>query len=308
MIYNSMLELVGNTPIVKLNKIKEFYNLPANLYVKLEMFNAAGSVKSRIAKAIIVNAINKGIIDGDTTIVEATSGNTGIGLSFVCACLGLKFMAVMPESASIERRKIMAAYGAKVILTPKELGMKGSLEKIEKLKKELDNIYIPSQFENTLNPITHEAFTGVEIHNQMYDNLDILISGIGTGGTITGVSKYLKSKMDIKVIGVEPESSPLLSKGISNSHKIEGIGPNFIPPILDLNYVDEIKTVSNSDAFEGLNILAKKEGIFVGVSSGAAFMVGLEEAKLETNKDKDILVILPDTGERYLSRISDIFE
>lgn len=308
MIYNSMLELVGNTPILKLNKIKQEYNLSANLYVKLEMFNASGSIKARIAKGIIVNAINKGIIDNNTTIIEATSGNTGIGLAFVSACLGLKFIAVMPESSSIERRKLIMSYGAKVILTPKDLGMRGSLEKVEELKNELDNIYIPSQFDNPLNPITHEAFTGVEIYNQMNDNLDILISGIGTGGTISGVSKYLKSKKDIKVIGVEPKSSPLLSKGISNPHKIEGIGPNFIPSTLDLSYVDEIKTVSDEDAFSGVKILAQKEGIFVGISSGAAFMVGLEEAKLEYNKDKNILVILPDTGERYISKISDINE
>ena len=303
MIYNSMLELVGNTPIVKLNKIKEEYGLPSNLYAKLEMFNASGSVKVRIAKNIIEDAMSKRVINQDTLIVEPTSGNTGVGLAFVCSCLGLNFMAVMPENMSIERRKLIKAYGGKVLLTPTELGMQGSVDEVNRIKNDKDNVFVPSQFDNLLNPLTHEKYTGSELYNQMDRNIDILVCGIGTGGTITGLGRYLKKQKDIRVIGVEPKSSPLLTKGVTGSHKIEGIGANFIPKVLDIKVIDEIITISDDLAYDGMRMLAEKEGIFVGVSSGAAFMGALEIAKKLENKN--IVVILPDTGERYLSKISD---
>ena len=298
-----MLELVGNTPIVKLNKIKEKYGLSSNLYVKLEMFNASGSVKVRIAKNIIEDAMSKRVINQDTLIVEPTSGNTGVGLAFVCSCLGLNFMAVMPENMSIERRKLIKAYGGKVLLTPTELGMQGSVDEVNRIKKDKDNVFVPSQFDNLLNPLTHEKYTGSELYNQMNGNIDILVCGIGTGGTITGLGRYLKKQKDIRVIGVEPKSSPLLTKGVTGSHKIEGIGANFIPKVLDIKVIDEIITISDDLAYDGMRMLAEKEGIFVGVSSGAAFMGALEIAKKLENKN--IVVILPDTGERYLSKISD---
>ena len=245
MIYNSMLELVGNTPIVKLNKIKEKYGLSSNLYVKLEMFNASGSVKVRIAKNIIEDAMSKRVINQDTLIVEPTSGNTGVGLAFVCSCLGLNFMAVMPENMSIERRKLIKAYGGKVLLTPTELGMQGSVDEVNRIKNDKDNVFVPSQFDNLLNPLTHEKYTGSELYNQMDRNIDILVCGIGTGGTITGLGRYLKKQKDIRVIGVEPKSSPLLTKGVTGSHKIEGIGANFIPKVLDIKVIDEIITISH---------------------------------------------------------------
>ena len=298
-----MLELVGNTPIVKLNKIKEEYGLPSHLYAKLEMFNASGSVKVRIAKNIIEEAIGKRVINQDTLIVEPTSGNTGVGLAFVCSCLGLNFMAVMPENMSIERRKLIKAYGGKVLLTPTELGMQGSVDEVNRNKNDKDNVFIPSQFDNLLNPLTHEKYTGSELYNQMDGNIDILVCGIGTGGTITGLGRYLKKQKDIRVIGVEPKSSPLLTKGVTGSHKIEGIGANFIPKVLDKKVIDKIITISDDLAYDGMRMLAEKEGIFVGVSSGAAFMGALEIAKKLENKN--IVVILPDTGERYLSKISD---
>lgn len=298
-----MLELVGNTPIVKLNKIKEKYGLSSNLYVKLEMFNASGSVKVRIAKNIIEDAMSKRVINQDTLIVEPTSGNTGVGLAFVCSCLGLNFMAVMPENMSIERRKLIKAYGGKVLLTPTELGMQGSVDEVNRIKNDKDNVFVPSQFDNLLNPLTHEKYTGSELYNQMDRNIDILVCGIGTGGTITGLGRYLKKQKDIRVIGVEPKSSPLLTKGVTGSHKIEGIGANFIPKVLDIKVIDEIITISDDLAYDGMRMLAEKEGIFVGVSSGAAFMGALEIAKKLENKN--IVVILPDTGERYLSKISD---
>lgn len=303
MIYNSMLELVGNTPIVKLNKIKEKYGLSSNLYVKLEMFNASGSVKVRIAKNIIEDAMSKRVINQDTLIVEPTSGNTGVGLAFVCSCLGLNFMAVMPENMSIERRKLIKSYGGKVLLTPTELGMQGSVDEVNRIKNDKDNVFVPSQFDNLLNPLTHEKYTGSELYNQMDGNIDILVCGIGTGGTITGLGRYLKKQKDIRVIGVEPKSSPLLTKGVTGSHKIEGIGANFIPKVLDKKVIDEIITISDDLAYDGMRMLAEKEGIFVGISSGAAFMGAVEIAKKLENKN--IVVILPDTGERYLSKISD---
>ena len=298
-----MLELVGNTPIVKLNKIKEEYNLSSNLYVKLEMFNASGSVKARIAKSIIEDALNRGVINQDTLIVEPTSGNTGVGLAFVCSCLGLNFMAVMPENMSIERRKLIKAYGGKVLLTPTELGMQGSVDEVNRIKNDKDNVFVPSQFDNLLNTLTNEKYTGSELYNQMDGNIDILVCGIGTGGTITGLGRFLKKQKDIRVIGVEPKSSPLLTKGVTGSHKIEGIGANFIPEVLDKKVIDEIITISDDLAYDGMRMLAEKEGIFVGISSGAAFMGALEIAKKLENKN--IVVILPDTGERYLSKISD---
>lgn len=302
-----MINLIGNTPIVRLNKI-EGNALFANVYAKLEMFNPSGSIKVRIAKTIILNGIEQGLIKPNTLIVEATSGNTGVGLAFICSCLDLKFIAVMPENMSIERRKLIQIYGGKVVLTPEEFGMSGAVEKVKSLKKENEDIFIVSQFENKLNPLTHETITGPEVYKQMKGNIDILVCGIGTGGTITGLSRYLKSCKDIKVYGVEPASSPVLTKGEAGKHIIEGIGANFIPKVLDLNVIDEVLTIEDDLAYYGMKMLAEKEGIFAGISSGAALMGALELAKKSENKNKNIVVILPDTGERYLSLISDSYE
>ena len=301
--YNSIIELIGNTPILKLNKLKKELNLIGDLFVKLEMFNISGSIKDRIAKNIILEAISEGLVNKDTLIVEATSGNFGISLAAICASLDLNLLCIMPDSVSIERQEIIKLYGGNIILTPKELGMKGSLEVVEKIKNENNNIFIPSQFTNIINSFTHFDITGPEIYQQMDGKVDILISGIGSGGSITGIAKLLKSKRNVHVIGVEPEESPLLSKGKCGIHNIEGIGPNFIPDILEVEYIDDIKTISYKKAVDGVNLLAKNEGVFVGISAGAALMIGIEQALLQENKNKQILVILPDTGNRYLSKL-----
>ena len=301
-----MLNLIGNTPLIKLNKIKEELVLSGNIYAKLEMFNPTGSIKVRIAKAIIIDALKKGVINKETLIIEATSGNTGIALAFVCSCLGLKFMAVMPQNTTKEKIKIIEAYGGKVILTPKELGMSGALDYVKKIS--VENVFVVSQFNNPLNPLTHEMYTGPELYSQLNGNIDVIVCGIGSGGTITGIARYLKSKINVKIIGVEPLSSPLLSKGISGQHSIEGIGSNFIPDILDLSLVNEIITISDSDAYYGMRMLASKEGVFAGISSGAAFMCALELSKKIEYINKNIVVIFPDGGERYLSKISILNE
>ena len=299
-IYNSMLELTGSTPLVRLGKIEEKYNLNVQLVAKLEMFNPSGSVKVRPAKSMIIKALKEKKITKDTPVIEATSGNMGIALAFVCATLGLKFIAVMPESMSVERRKLIKAYGAEIVLTEPKLGMQGAVEKALELKSEL-NGFIPSQFENIYNPIAHYNSTAAEIFNDTNGKVGMVVSGIGTGGTITGVGKYLKEKMNVKIIGVEPLSSPLLTKKTSNSHKIQGIGANFIPKILELSIIDKIVTVSDDEAIKYAKELAFLEGIFVGISSGAALAGAINYIKENNIKDIMVVVIFPDTGERYLS-------
>lgn len=296
---NSLLNCIGNTPLVELKNIEEKYKLKSKLFAKLEMFNLSGSIKIRIVKEIILDGINKGLINNKTTIIEATSGNTGIALACICAQMRLKLIIVMPENMSIERQKLIKIYGGKIILTQNNKGMKGSLKKVEELKNKYKNVFIPSQFDNLINQKTHYLYLGKEIYNQLNGNIDIFIAGIGTGGTITGASKYLKERKNIVSIGIEPLSSPLINKGYSGKHKIQGIGANFIPKNLDLKYVDKVEMVSNNDAFKYTKLLAKTEGIFVGISSGAVLNIGIKEAL--KNENKNIVLIFPDLGERYLS-------
>lgn len=296
---NSLLNCIGNTPLVELKNIEEKYKLKSKLFAKLEMFNLSGSIKIRIVKEIILDGINKGLINNKTTIIEATSGNTGIALACICAQMRLKLIIVMPENMSIERQKLIKIYGGKIILTQKNKGMKGSLKKVEELKNKYKNVFIPSQFDNLINQKTHYLYLGKEIYNQLNGNIDIFIAGIGTGGTITGASKYLKERKNIVSIGIEPLSSPLINKGYSGKHKIQGIGANFIPKNLDLKYVDKVEMVSNNDVFKYMILLAKTEGIFVGISSGAVLNIGIKEAL--KNENKNIVLIFPDLGERYLS-------
>lgn len=300
--YNSATELIGATPLLKLNNIINSQNLKANLFAKLELFNPAGSIKDRVAIKMIEDYEKKGLITKDTVIIEPTSGNTGIGLALVCASRGYKAVIVMPNSMSIERIKLMKAYGAKVILTDGKLGMKGAIEKAEEIKKQTPSAIIAGQFENPSNPLAHYLTTGPEIYNDLDGKVDILVSSVGTGGTISGTGKYLKEKIDdIRVVAVEPFNSPLLSKGYAGAHNIQGIGANFIPKTLDTTVYDEIITVKEEDAYNSLRLLGKTEGILVGISSGASLYAGIELAKKEENKNKNIVVILPDTGDRYLS-------
>lgn len=301
MIRNSYSELIGQTPMLRLNKIKEKYNLKCDLIAKLECFNPAGSIKDRVGKELIDYALENGIINSDTTIIEPTSGNTGIGLAAYCTSLNLKVIIVMSESMSIERRQLIKAYGADLVLTPASEGISGSVNKAIELSKEIENSYIPSQFENMANPLAHYKTTGKEIYHDTQGEFDILVAGIGTGGTISGTAKYLKEKKDVKVVGVEPLSSPLLTKNYAGSHKIQGIGANFVPKTLNLELIDEISTVSDEDAYKYAKEMVLNEGIFVGISSGAALCAAIKEGLKEENKDKVIVVILPDGGERYLS-------
>lgn len=298
---NSMLDLIGNTPLVELHNIERKYNLKAHLIAKIEMTNPTSSIKARIAKSMIIKALEEGLINRDTVIIEPTSGNTGIALSAICASLNMRFIAIMPESMSIERRKLISVYGGEIILTSSELGMKGTLQKAEELHKLYENSFIPSQFNNNANPEIHYLTTGKEIFDDLEGNVDIIVAGIGTGGTITGISKYLKEKKNVYSIGVEPLSSPLITKGYAGKHKIQGIGANFIPNTLDLSYVDRVEMVSDNDSIFFSKELALVEGLFVGISSGAALKIAIDEAKKEENEHKYIVVILPDTGERYLS-------
>lgn len=301
-IYQSIDQLIGNTPLVELSSIEGSLNLSATILAKVESFNPAGSVKDRIAKAMLDNAEKNGTLTKDTTIIEPTSGNTGIGLSMMAAARGYKLIIVMPETMSIERRQLMKAYGAELVLTEGAKGMKGAIAKAEELASEIDNSFIPSQFSNPANPEIHYQKTGPEIWNDTDGNVDIFVAGVGTGGTVTGVGTFLKEKNpNVKIIAVEPTDSPVLSKGTPGSHKIQGIGAGFVPSILDTSVYDEIITVSNEDAFETGRLLAKKEGILAGISSGAATFAAIELAKRPENKDKRIVVLLPDTGERYLS-------
>ncbi len=299
---NSFLDLVGNTPLVRVNNLIKKDELKADVLAKLEYFNPAGSVKDRIAKEMIQDALEKGLINENTTLIEPTSGNTGIGLSAVATALNLKIIITMPETMSVERRNLMKAYGAELVLTPGSEGMKGAIAKAKELASQIENSFIPGQFENPANPTAHYKTTGPEIYEQTEGKVDIFVAGVGTGGTISGIGKYLKEKNpEVKVVAVEPASSPVLSTGKGGAHKIQGIGAGFVPETLDTNIYDEIITVENEDAFAAGKEMAKTEGILVGISSGAALYAAKELAKREENVGKTIVVLLPDGGDRYLS-------
>lgn len=301
-IKNSFLDLVGNTPIVRVNNLIKKDELKADVLAKLEYFNPAGSVKDRIAKEMILDALEKGLINENTTLIEPTSGNTGIGLSAVATALNLKIIITMPETMSVERRNLMKAYGAELVLTPGSEGMKGAIAKAKELASQIENSFIPGQFENPANPTAHYKTTGPEIYEQTEGKVDIFVAGVGTGGTISGIGKYLKEKNpEVKVVAVEPASSPVLSTGKGGAHKIQGIGAGFVPETLDTKIYDEIITVENEDAFATGKEMAKTEGILVGISSGAALYAAKELAKREENAGKTIVVLLPDGGNRYLS-------
>lgn len=301
-IYKSLTDLIGRTPLLELTNYEKKHALKAKVIAKLEYFNPAGSVKDRIAKSMIEDAEARGLLKPDSVIIEPTSGNTGIGLASVAAAHGYRIILTMPETMSIERRNLLKAYGAELVLTEGAKGMRGAIEKAEELAKEIPNSFIPGQFVNPANPAIHKATTGPEIWNDTDGDIDIFVSGIGTGGTITGAGEFLKSKKpDIKIIAVEPAASPVLSKGTAGPHRIQGIGAGFVPQVLNTEIYDEIITVENDDAFAAGRELARTEGLLVGISSGAALWAATEAAKRPENAGKNIVVILPDTGERYLS-------
>lgn len=301
-IYQNATELIGKTPLLELTHIEKSLGLKARILAKLEYFNPAGSVKDRIAKAMIDEAEAMGKIKPNSVIIEPTSGNTGIGLASVAASRGYKIIIVMPETMSVERRQLMKAYGAELVLTEGAKGMKGAIVKAQELASEIPNSFIPSQFTNSANPKVHKKSTGPEIYEDTDGKVDIFVAGVGTGGTITGVGEYLKSKNpSIKVVAVEPASSPVLSKGVAGAHKIQGIGAGFVPEVLNTEIYDEIITVENDDAFETGRLIGKHEGVLVGISSGAATYAAIELAKRPENEGKTIVVLLPDTGDRYLS-------
>lgn len=300
--FDKITDLIGGTPILKLNNYIALNGLEADIYAKLEYFNPAGSVKDRIAKAMIEDAEAKGALKPGAVIIEPTSGNTGIGLAAVAASKGYRIILTMPETMSVERRNLLKAYGAELVLTDGTKGMKGAIAKAEELAGQIEGGFIPSQFTNGANPAAHYASTGPEIWEDTDGKVDIFVAGVGTGGTISGVGKYLKSKNpDIKVVAVEPAGSPVLSKGEAGPHKIQGIGAGFVPETLDTNIYDEIITIENEDAFETGRTLARKEGLLVGISSGAAVFAATQLARRPENKGKNIVVLLPDTGDRYLS-------
>ena len=301
-IYTSADQLIGGTPLLELTHIEEFYDLNAKILAKLEYFNPAGSVKDRVAKAMIDDAEAKGILTPDSVIIEPTSGNTGIGLASVAAARGYRIIIVMPETMSVERRQIMKAYGAELVLSEGSKGMKGAIAKADELAKEIPNSFIPGQFVNPANPKAHYETTGPEIYRDTDGDVDIFVAGVGTGGTLTGVGRYLKEKKpDVKIVAVEPKSSAVLSTGVAGPHKIQGIGAGFVPDILDTKIYDEIIPVENEDAFRLGREIGKREGVLVGISSGAALWAAVELAKRPENAGKNIVVLLPDTGDRYLS-------
>lgn len=301
-IYQGTLGLIGNTPLVEIGNIEKELGLKARVLVKLEYFNPAGSVKDRIAKAMIEDAEQKGTLKEGAVIIEPTSGNTGIGLAAIAAAKGYRIILTMPETMSVERRNILKAYGAEIVLTEGAKGMKGAIEKADELAAEYENSFIPGQFVNPANPAIHRATTGPEIWNDTDGEVDVFVAGVGTGGTLTGVGEYLKEqKPEVKVVAVEPSSSPVLSEGKAGAHKIQGIGAGFVPDVLNTAIYDEVITIDNDDAFELAKYLAKKEGILTGISSGAALKAGIDQAKRPENEGKTIVVVLPDNGDRYYS-------
>ena len=301
-IYTSADQLIGKTPLLELRNIEKKLDLQARILAKLEYFNPAGSVKDRIAKAMIDDAEARGLLKSDSVIIEPTSGNTGIGLASVAAARGYRIIIVMPETMSVERRQLMKAYGAELVLTEGAKGMKGAIAKAEELAGEIPNAFIPGQFVNPANPAAHRASTGPEIWEDTDGEVDLFVAGVGTGGTLTGVGEYLKEKKpQVKVVAVEPASSPVLSKGTAGAHKIQGIGAGFVPEVLNTKVYDEIIPVENEEAFEAGRLLGKSEGVLAGISSGAALHAAIALAKREENRGKTIVVLLPDTGDRYLS-------
>lgn len=301
-IFNSADELIGNTPLMELTHIQKKYELKAKIFAKLEFLNATGSAKDRVAKAMIIDAENDGRLKKDSVIIEPTSGNTGIGLASVGTARGYRVIIVMPDTMSKERCTLIKAYGAEVVLSDGTKGMAGAIEKANELAQEIPNSFIPDQFSNPSNPKVHKETTGPEIWNDTNGNVDIFVAGVGTGGTITGVGEFLKSKKsDVKIVAVEPEASPLLSKGIAGSHKIQGIGANFVPSILNTNIYDEIIPVSNEDAYAMGKAIGREEGILVGISSGAALAAAIKVAQRKENEGKNIVVFFVDSGDRYLS-------
>jgi cysteine synthase A len=302
MIYQNASQLIGNTPLLRLNNIEKKLNLNVTLLAKVEYFNPSGSVKDRIALSMIEDAEKKGIMHHDTVVIEPTSGNTGIGLASVCAAKGYRCILVMPENMSQERVKLIKAYGAEVVLSPKEKGMKGAVEKAEELSKTYESSFIPSQFTNPSNPEAHYRTTGPEIYKGTNKKVDVFVAGFGTGGTVSGVGRYLKEQnKNIKIIGVEPNDSPLITKGKAGPHKIQGIGANFVPSTLDKNYIDEIMTATTEESYEYARMAGKYEGILIGISSGAALAQAVKVAQRNENNGKTIVVLLPDSGDRYLS-------
>ena len=301
-IYKGTLGLIGNTPLVEVTNIEKELGLEAKLLVKLEYFNPAGSVKDRVAKAMIEDAEEKGILKEGSVIIEPTSGNTGIGLASIAAAKGYRIILTMPETMSVERRNMLKAYGAELVLTEGAKGMKGAIAKAEELAKEIPNSFIPGQFVNPANPAAHRATTGPEIWNDTDGQVDIFVAGVGTGGTLTGVGEYLKSKNpNVKIVAMEPASSPVLSEGRSGAHKIQGIGAGFVQDVLNTKVYDEIITIENDDAFAGGKLLTKHEGVLVGISSGAALKAAIQLAQRPENKGKTIVALLPDSGDRYYS-------
>ena len=301
-IYTSADQLIGRTPLLELTNIEKEFGLQAKVIAKLESFNPAGSAKDRVGKAMIDDAEKRGILNKDSVIIEPTSGNTGIGLASVAAARGYRVIIVMPDTMSVERRQLMKAFGAELVLTDGSKGMKGAIEKAEELAKEIPNSFIPAQFDNPANAEAHRTTTGPEIYEDTDGEVDIFVAGVGTGGTITGVGEFLKEKKaDVKIVAVEPASSPFLSKGEAGAHKIQGIGAGFVPKVLNTEIYDEIITVTNEDAFATGKLIGQKEGFLVGISSGAAAWAAIELAKQPENAGKTIVVLLPDTGDRYLS-------
>lgn len=301
-VYTSAEQLIGKTPLLELTHIEKEYELQAKILAKLEYFNPAGSVKDRVAKAILDDAESTGGLKPDTVIIEPTSGNTGIGLASVAAARGYRMILVMPDTMSVERRQLMKAYGAELVLSEGAKGMKGAIAKAEELANEIPNSFVPGQFVNPANPKAHRESTGPEIYEDTDGNVDIFVAGVGTGGTVTGVGEYLKAQNpDIKIVAVEPASSAVLSTGIAGSHKIQGIGAGFVPDILNTSIYDEVITVENEDAFATGKLMGHREGVLAGISSGAALWAAIQLAKRAENKGKTIVVLMPDTGDRYLS-------